>query len=177
MLLATTRKAITNPDERTRPRRGRLEGQGRAATRHCEAAHHGLALLLRTSRLLKRWAIHTRLIMTPGPIGKPREPPPVGKRRVAPPRSIIAVAPPGSVITPPSAAVALPPAVSDRLHSIDTSLINADEIGLCYGRQSPRRLGQDQASGNTRCRKKGQLLRADHFKSSDRPAGNSMTFQ
>src|SRR4029450_5168783 len=137
MLLATTREAITNRDERTRPRRGRLEGQGRSATRHCEAAHHGLALLLRTSRLLKRWAIHTRLIMTPGPIGKPREPPPVGKRRVAPPRSIIAVAPRGSVIPPPSAAVALPPAVSDRLHSIDTSLINADEIGLCYGRQSP----------------------------------------
>jgi hypothetical protein len=57
----------------------------------------------------------------------------------------------------------MPPAVSDGLHSIDTTLINADEIGLCYGRQSPRRLGQEQASGNTRCCKKGQLLRADHF--------------
>jgi hypothetical protein len=101
--------------------------------------------------------------MTPGSIGKPWEPPPVGKRRVAPPWSIVAVAPPGSVITPPSAAVALPPAVSDRLHSIDTSLINADEIGLCYGRQSPRRLGQEQASGNTRCCKKGQLLMTEHF--------------
>jgi len=35
----------------------------------------------------------------------------------------------------------MPPAVSDGLHSIDTTLINPDEIGLCYGRQSPRRLG------------------------------------
>ena len=56
----------------------------------------------------------------------------------------------------------MPPAVSDRLHSIDATLINADER-LRYGRQSRRRLGQEQASGNTRCCKKGQLLRADHF--------------
>jgi hypothetical protein len=57
---------------------------------------------------------------------------------------------------PPFAAVAMPPAVPDRLHSIDTTLINADEIGLGYGRQSRRRLPQKQASGNSRCCNKGQ---------------------
>ena len=55
----------------------------------------------------------------------------------------------------PSNAMVMTPVVSDRLHSIDTTLINVGEIGLCHSRQSPRRLGQEQASGNTRCYKKG----------------------
>jgi hypothetical protein len=114
-------------------------------------------------RLLKRWAIHARLIMTPGLIGKPREPPPVGKPRVPPPGSVIAVPPPGSVIAPPSAAIAMPPVMSDRLHSVATTLINAVDVELCYDSQSPRRLAQEQASGETRCYKKAHSRSSDHF--------------
>jgi hypothetical protein len=33
----------------------------------------------------------------------------------------------------------------DTLHSIDTTLINRVDVGLCYGRQCQRRLGQEQA--------------------------------
>lgn len=126
----------------------------------------------RTSRLLKRRAIHAGLIMTPGLIGKPRKSPPVGKPRVpsqgsvvavSPPGSVVAVPPPGSVIAPPSAAVAMPPTMSDRLCTINTTLIDRIDVSLCYGRQSPCWLGQEQASGNTRCCKKAQLLRSHHL--------------
>ena len=113
----------------------------------------------RTCRLLKRWAIHARLISTPGLIRKPREPPPIGKPRVCLPGRLDAGRPRGPIIIPrstvaaatPSIAMAMTPAVCDRLHSIGRTLINVDEIGLCYGGQSPRRMGQEQASGNTGC--------------------------
>ena len=120
-----------------------------------------------TTRLLKRRAIHAGLIMTPGLIGKPRKSPPVGKPRVpsqgsvvavSPPGSVVAVPPPGSVIAPPSAAVAMPPTMSDGLCTINTTLINRIDVSLCYGRQSPCWLGQEQASGNTRCARKLNCL-------------------
>ena len=75
------------------------------------------------------------------------------------PRSAVAV---GAV---PSIAIAMTPAVFDRLHSFATTLINADEIWLCDGRQSTRRLGQEQASDNGRCCELGQSLGINHFSS------------
>jgi hypothetical protein len=112
--------------------------------------------------LLKRWTIHARLIVTPGLIRKSREPPPIGKRRIPSPRPVIAVPLPGSVIAAPSAAIAIPPTMSDRMYS-HTTLISRIDVGWCNRCQSPARLGQEQASGNTRCCKKGQLLKSDHF--------------
>jgi len=135
----------------------------------------------RTSRLLKRRAIHAGLIMTPGLIGKPRQSPPVGKPRVpaqgsgvavSRPGSVVAVSPPGSVIAPPSAAVAMPPTMSDRLCTINTTLIDRIDVSLCCGRQTPCWLGQEQASGNTRCCKKAQLLRCYHHLSVPSSAPN-----
>jgi hypothetical protein len=55
--------------------------------------------------------------------------------------------------------------MTDRLHRIDT-FPAADEIGLRYGRQSARRLAQEQDSGNHRRYRKRQLLGRDHFKTS-----------
>jgi hypothetical protein len=124
-----------------------------------------------TTRLLKRRAIHAGLIMTPGLIGKPRKSPPVGKPRVPSQGSVVAVSPPGSVvvsppgtvIASPSATVAMPPTMSDGLCTINMTLINRIDVSLCYGRQSPCWLGQEQATGNTRCCKKAQLLRSHHL--------------
>jgi hypothetical protein len=76
---------------------------------------------------------------------------------VSPPGPVVAVPPPGPVIGPLSAAIAMPPTMTDRLHSIDT-FPAADEIGLRYGRQSARRLAQEQDSGNHRRYRKRHCL-------------------
>ena len=115
------------------------------------------------SRLFSRWTIRARLMSAPRFMvaGPPRGliGPRVPFRLMINPRSAVA----GAV---PSIAIAMTPAVFDRLHSFATTLINADEIWLCNGHQSTRRLGQEQASGNSRCCEKGQSLGINHFKSS-----------
>ena len=112
------------------------------------------------SRLLSRWTIRARLMSAPRFMiaGPPRGliGPRVPFRLMINPRSAVA----GAV---PSIAIAMTPAVFDRLHSFATTLINADEIWLSDGRQSTRRLGQEQASGNSRCCEKGQSLGINHF--------------
>jgi hypothetical protein len=73
-----------------------LKARGRQAQGRLRA-HSGFPIALSAaahfSLLLKRWAIHARLIMPPRLIGKPREPPPVGKPRVPLPGSVVAVPP------------------------------------------------------------------------------------
>jgi hypothetical protein len=57
----------------------------------------------------------------------------------------------------------MPPVIADRLHSNNTTLmINAFDMGLYYGRQSLRRQGQEQGSGDARCHKKAYLRSSDH---------------
>src|SRR5689334_7394476 len=84
---------------------------------------------------------------------------------VSPPGPVVAVSPPGPVIRPLSSAPVMPPTITDRLHSIDT-FPAAEEIRLRYGRQSARRLTQEQDSGNRPRYRKVQLFGRDHFKTS-----------
>jgi hypothetical protein len=119
---------------------------------------HSSCRLLLGARLPGCWAIRARFVPLPGLL--------IARFLLA--SMVIGFLPP-SAITPRLAAaiITFPPTIAmylatpDRLHSIDMTLINTEGKWLSYGRDGPRWLGQEQASGK-RCCKNTQAL-GDHF--------------
>lgn len=95
------------------------------------------------SRLFDRWAVRARLMSAPGLMvaGIWTRPMVMGFLLGS-----AIIARPAAAVVAPCAVIVMPPAIRDRLHGIDSNLINADGMWLRHGCQSRARWKGKQAS-------------------------------